>query len=85
MEVDISAETEEIVEEDCETIEDDTDDQGLVDVEEIDVEIEKYKKVTQEFRDAEGKIYANCNNCGKTLTKQSLAKHKRLVRCNPQK
>merc|ERR1712192_377540 len=44
MEVDISAETEEIAEEeDCETIED-SDDQGLVDVEEIDVEIKKYKK-----------------------------------------
>ena len=82
MEVGISAE-----EEDCETIED-TDaqeSQGLVDVEEIEVEIEKYKKESQEFRDADGKIYANCDNCGKTLTKQSLAKHKRLVRCNPQK
>ena len=79
MEVDISAE------EDCETIEDTEESQGLVDVEEIDVEIEKYKKGSQEFQGAEGKIYADCDNCGKTLTKQSLAKHKRLVRCNPQK
>ena len=79
MEVDISAE------EDCETIEYTEESQGLVDVEEIDVEIEKYKKGSQEFQGAEGKIYADCDNCGKTLTKQSLAKHKRLVRCNPQK
>ena len=79
MEVDISAE------EDCETIEDTEESQGLVDVEEIDVEIEKYKKGSQEFQGAEGKIYVDCDNCGKTLTKQSLAKHKRLVRCNPQK
>merc|ERR1719402_858901 len=51
MEVDISGE------EVCETIED-TDDteesQDLVDVEEIDVEIEKYKKGSQEFQGAEG-------------------------------
>ena len=86
MEVDISGEEEDIAEDDCETIDDNQQEsQALVDVEEIDVEIEKCKKSSQEFRDAEGKIYMNCDNCGKTLTKQSLAKHKRLVRCNPQK
>merc|ERR1719460_1817267 len=78
MEVDISAE------EVYETIEDTEESQVLVDVEEIDVEIEKYKKGSQEFQGPEGKIYVDCDNCGKTLTKQSLAKHKRLVRCNPQ-
>jgi len=79
MEVDIFAE------EECETIEDEEESQGFVDVEEISVELEKFKKGSQEFQGADGKIYADCDNCGKTLTKQSLAKHKRLVRCNPQK
>ena len=42
-------------EEECETIEDTEDSQGLVDVEEIDVEIEKYKKgSSQEFQGADG-------------------------------
>ena len=86
MEVDIFTEEDISAEEECETIEDTEDSQGLVDVEEIDVEIEKYKKgSSQEFQGADGKIYSKCDNCGKTLTKQSLAKHKRLVRCNPQK
>ena len=79
MEVDIFAE------EECETIEDEEESQGIVDVEEISVELEKFKKGSQEFQGADGKIYADCDNCGKTLTKQSLAKHKRLVPCNPQK
>ena len=79
MEVDIFAE------EECETIEDEEESQGIVDVEEISVELEKFKKGSQHFQGADGKIYADCDNCGKTLTKQSLAKHKRLVRCNPQK
>ena len=83
MEVDISIEEE--VEDDCETIEDDQEAQALVDVEEIDVEIEKIKKGNQVPKDSEGKIYVECDNCGKSLTKGSLAKHKRLVRCNPKK
>ena len=75
MEVDITAEEEEelVVTPD------------LVDVEEIDVEIEKYKKDRKEVIGADGKIYVKCDNCGKSLTKQSLAKHKRLVRCSPPK
>ena len=75
MEVDITAEEEEEV-----VVTPD-----LVDVEEIDVEIEKYKKDRKEVIGADGKIYVKCDNCGKSLTKQSLAKHKRLVRCSPPK
>ena len=70
MEVGIFTEEDISAEEECETIEDTEESQGLVDVEEIDVEIEKYKKSSsQEFQGADGKIYANCDNCGKTLTK----------------
>ena len=58
MEVDITAEEEEEV-----VVTPD-----LVDVEEIDVEIEKYKKDRKEVIGADGKIYVKCDNCGKSLT-----------------